>query len=265
MARFTLQDSGIVITGASGGLGAAIALACARRGARLALLSRDLKSTLEVARACVKAGSPKAFVHRLDVTKITSVKSVCAKIEKDLEGPGVLINNAGTHFFSKVEDMQERQLWLAMNTNVFGPLRMIQALLPGMKRRGRGLIVNIGSNLAFRSIPTGGGYSASKAALARLGESLRDELAGTGVRVLDASPGVVLTRLRDRAITHNVAAKPQNKLPYPREASVTAEEIVKAIESGASRLLSASLPVKIWAKVLVPWLPEIVDRGFLKR
>jgi len=265
LARFTLQNSGIVITGASGGLGAAIALACAQRGARLALLSRDVKATLEVARACVKAGSPKAFVHKLDVSKPAQVKSVCAKVEKDLEGPGVLINNAGTHFFSKVEDMQERQLMQVLNTNVLGPLRMIQALLPGMKRRGRGLIVNIGSNLAWRSIPTGGGYSASKAALARLGESLRDELAGTGVRVLDASPGVVLTRLRERAITHKVEARPQNKLPYPRQARETAEEIVKAMENGQSRLLSAAWPVKIWAKILLPWFPETVDRGFSRR
>jgi len=123
--------------------------------------------------------------YRLDVTQLAQVKAVSAAVRRDFKAMDVLINNAGVHLLAKVEDLPEELLRKALDTNLFGPLRMIQALLPGMKRRRSGMIVQISSTLAFRSIPGGGGYSASKGALARLTESLRVELAGSGVHVLD--------------------------------------------------------------------------------
>ena len=250
-----LNGKAVLVTGTSGGIGMALAKECASRGARLALCSRDLKAIPQV---------PNSRSYKLDVTKPSQLKAVCKKAERDFGGIDILINNAGAHLFAEVEKLPEAMLKKVLDTNLFGPLRMIQALLPAMKKRGSGLIVNIGSNLAWRSIPRGGGYSASKAALARLTESLRDELAGTGVKVLHAAPGVVLTRLRDRAA--HVGAKPegQSKLPFPREAGVTAKEIVDAIEAGKREVITAAWPVKFWAKVLVPWFPKLVDHQFIK-
>jgi len=122
------------------------------------------------------------------------------KIEKDFGGIDVLINNAGMHMFAPVETMPEVALEKTFNANVFGPIRMIQAALPGMKRRKSGVIVQIGSTLAYRSLEKIGGYSASKAALMRITESLRMELHGSGVQVLDVAPGVILTGLRQKRL-----------------------------------------------------------------
>jgi short-subunit dehydrogenase len=257
--RFPLQGKVVFITGASGGIGAALALECGRRGARVALASRDLKKTKAVARLL-----DGARIYLLDVTRASQVKRVARQAIKDFGRVDVLINNAGVHLFAKVEDLPENMLEKALNTNVFGPIRLIQAFLPGMKKRGSGMIVQISSTLAFRAIPNAGGYAATKGALARLTESLRVELMGTGVQVLDAAPGVVLTRLRERAYIQGVKPAPQSKLPFPRSAEATAKEIVGAMEAGRRDIMSAAWPVRFTMK-FVNWIaPAWIDRQFFK-
>ena len=133
-----------------------------------------------------------------------------------------------------------------------------------MKKRGSGMIVQISSTLAYRSIPSGGGYSATKGALARLTESLRVELAGFGVHVLDAAPGVVLTKLRENAYFKGSRPDGPSKLPFPRSAERTAIEIVDAIEAGKRDIMSAALPVKIFMKLVNAIAPGWIDRRFSK-
>lgn len=255
--RFTLQGKVVLISGASGGIGLGLAEACARHGARVAMASRNLKACRALA---ARSG---ARAYPLDVTKPSSVKAAVSKVVKDFGRIDVLINNAGVHMFSEVETMPEAALAATFDTNVFGPLRMIQAVLPGMKRHGSGLIVQIGSTLAYRSLENIGGYSASKAALQRLTESLRMELSGTGVRVLDISPGVVKTALRKNAWFRGQAPAPPESLPFARSVEATAEEIVHAMESGRRDLMSAAWPVRLAMKYLSVFIPGYLDKKLL--
>jgi len=251
--QFPLQNKVVLITGASGGIGLGLAEACARRGARVAMASRNLKACQELARRS------KARAYALDVRKASSVKSAVSKVLKDFGGIDVLVNNAGVHMFSSVEEMPEAALESTLNTNVFGPLRMIQAVLPGMRKRGSGMIVQIGSTLAYRSLENIGGYSASKAALQRLTESLRMELMDSGIQVLDVSPGVVKTRLRENAYFRGAKPGPSASLPFAASVEETTEEIANAIEAGRRDLMSAAWPVRLAMKYVSVLFPAYLD------
>jgi len=158
-----------------------------------------------------------------------------------------------------VADLPEALLTEALQVNLFGALRLTQGALPHL-RQSRGLVVNVGSTLGYRSIPNAAAYCATKGALARLSESLRDEEARHGVRVLHFSPGVVLTGLRRNALTHGVDVPGPSTLPFPREAEDTARELADAMEAGARERISAAFPVKLWARVLAPWFGGALDR-----
>jgi NAD(P)-dependent dehydrogenase (short-subunit alcohol dehydrogenase family) len=253
-----LKDKRVLISGASGGLGRALAVELGRRGARLILLARSRQGLGETEALARQAGAPDVMLLRGDVSK-AAVKNLVARALRDEGGLDVLVNNAGVHAFAPVADLPEALLREALEVNLLGPLRLTQAALPSL-RRSKGLVVNIGSTLGYRAIPNASAYCASKGALARFSESLRDEEAKRGVRVLHASPGVVLTGLRDNALRHNADVTPQGSLPYPRGAEETAVEICDAMQKGRRELISAAWPVKLWAKVLAPFFGGMLDR-----
>lgn len=253
-----LRGKRILVSGASSGLGRALAVELGRRGARLALLARGRSALERTAGLVREAGSPKALVVRADVAK-PAVRSLAARAVRALGGLDVLVNNAGIHAFAPVADLPEALLRRALEVNLFGVLRLTQACLPAL-RESRGLVANIGSTLGYRAIPNASAYCASKGALARFSESLRDEEARHGVRVLHFSPGVVLTGLRDHALRHGVEVQPQAGLPYPRSAEATARELADALARGERERISAAWPVKLWARVLAPWAGGVVDR-----
>jgi dehydrogenase/reductase SDR family protein 7B len=257
--RYDLKDKVVLITGASSGLGEALAQALARGGARLALASRGLASLEHVAAACRALGSPQARAYALDVTRAADGHRVLELVQRDFGRLDVLINNAGVHAFSTVSEMPEGLFQEALEVNLFGPLRMIQAALPAL-RQSKGMVVNIGSSLAFRAIPTGAAYSAAKAAMARLTEALRDEESRHGVHVLQVHPGVVLTKLRENALIHGIQPQVQDKLPFPRTAQLTAGDIVGAMRDQKRELISADWRIRFWARILVPWFGAAVDR-----
>jgi short-subunit dehydrogenase len=261
---FALKDKVVLITGASSGLGEALALGLAKEGSQLALASRRKPELEQVAAACRAQGATQVRVYALDVTRAADMGSVAKEVLKDFGRLDVLINNAGVHAFARVAEMPEGLLREVMDVNLFGPLRMIQAFLPAL-RQAQGMIVNIGSNLSFRGIPTGGAYSATKGALARLTEALRDEEAKNSVHVLHACPGVVLTKLRDNALIYGVQPQTQEQLPFPRSPQVTAKEIIAAMKAKKREMISAAWPVKIWVKILVPCFGWFLDRRMRAR
>ena len=256
---FELKGRVILITGASMGLGEAIAHELARQGAKLALTARSHAPLARVAAECTALGSPEVRHFPMDVSSAADADRVVGDVLREFGRLDALINNAGVHAFASVAEMPEGLFREALEVNLFGPLRLIQLTLPAL-RESQGMVVNIGSNLAFRAIPTGGAYSASKGALARLSEALRDEEAKNGVHVLHACPGVVLTGLRDNALTHKVVPQAQDKLPFPRSAEITAKEIVAAMRAQKRELITAAWMVKAWVKVLVPWFGGMLDK-----
>ena len=114
--KFPLQGKVVLITGASGGIGEALALECGRRGARVALASRNFGRCKAVA---ARIAGSKAY--RLDVTKPAQVKAVSTAVQRDFKGVDILINNAGVHLFAKVEELPEELLRKALDTNLFRP------------------------------------------------------------------------------------------------------------------------------------------------
>jgi short-subunit dehydrogenase len=255
-----LQGKSVLITGASAGIGEALALECAKRGARLALASRKLKALQSLAKRL-----PGAKAYALDVTKAAQAKSVVNRVEKDFGGIDILVNNAGIHLLSEIAELPEKELAKALDTNVLGPLRMIQAVLPGMRKRHSGMIVQMSSTLAYRSLENVGGYSATKAALMRLTESLRMEEEARGIHVLDVAPGVVKTALRENAYFKGPKPKSSASLPFAQDAGSVAAQIVDAMEAGRRDLMPAALPVRLAMRYLSAFFPGYLDKQLRDR
>jgi short-subunit dehydrogenase len=258
MERMRLAEKRVLISGASGGLGRALALELASRGARLGLLARNRNGLIETARRARRLGSPEIRLYQTDLSK-PAARTVAQRATRELGGLDILVNNAGVHAFAPVAELPEDMLQRVLQVNLFGVLRLTQGALPAL-RQAQGWVVNIGSTLGYRAIPNAAAYSATKAALARFSESLRDEESRWGVHVLHVSPGVVITKLRENALRYKVSVDPQERLPYPRDPDLTAREICDAIERGEREYISAAFPVKVWAKILAPHFGRFLDR-----
>jgi NADP-dependent 3-hydroxy acid dehydrogenase YdfG len=173
-----------VITGASGGIGAATALRLAREGFTVVLGARRMERLEKVA----KLTGGRAL--ELDVTNPDSVDNFAGSIER----VDVLINNAGLALgLDPLERFSEEDVTTMWETNVLGLLRVTRALLPKLEASGNGHIVNLGSTAGREAYPGGGGYTASKHAVRVITQTLRLELLGRPIRVTEVAPGMVET------------------------------------------------------------------------
>lgn len=183
------------ITGASSGLGRAIAENAVTAGHQVVATARNT-STL----ADLVAGHPEqVIVLPLDVTDPGSREAAVAEAERRLGGIDVLVNNAGYGYTAAVEEGEDDAVERLFATNFFGPAALVQAALPGMRRRGSGTIVNVSSVGARVPIPGGGWYSAAKAALEGLSGALRKEVEPFGLHVVIVEPGSFRTDFRGRS------------------------------------------------------------------
>ena len=176
----------ILITGVSSGLGRAVAQAALARGHRVVGTLRD-----EAARQGFERLEPgRAFGRLLDVTKTAAIGPLVAKVEAEHGPIDVLVNNAGYGHRGVLEEVALDDLRRQFDVNVFAPVALIQAVLPGMRARGRGHIVNMTSMGATVAFPGLGAYHGSKFALQGLGDALAEEVAPFGIRVTSVQPGV---------------------------------------------------------------------------
>ena len=183
-----------IITGASSGIGAALALELGRRGHRLGLIARREQSLHELAeRIRTKGGT--AVVAAADVTDRSAVERAVTAIEAELGPCDLLIANAGGDVKSPPHDVRITD-WLAvMRLNFDGVVHAVGATLPGMLSRGRGHISVVSSQGRMRGFPGIGPYAASKAAVTTLFESLRQDLKPHGIAVTAIHPGYVSSEL----------------------------------------------------------------------
>lgn len=186
--------SGIaVVTGTSSGIGYATALELARHGYRVFAGMRSLAKDGPLRQAAAAEELPLEVVE-LDVTSEPSTRDAFAAAAA--RGPvEVLVNNAGIGGATPLELTPESEHRAMFETNYFGAVRCIQAVLPAMRERGRGAIVNITSVAGILATPNQIAYSASKWALECLGEALAAEVRRFGVRVVNIEPGVVMTKI----------------------------------------------------------------------
>ena len=191
MSGAQLAGRRVVVTGASRGIGLAIATTLAAAGARLTLLARDVRSLEKLAARLDALPIP------CDVSNAAAVDRAIAAIESNGGAPDILVNNAGLFRPSPVDATTPEALAAALEVNLIAPFRLVRAFLPAMLERGRGDIVSIGSVADHATFPENAAYGASKHGLRALHEVMRTELRGTGVRVTLISPGPVDTSLWD--------------------------------------------------------------------
>ncbi|OMH84972.1 putative oxidoreductase [Zancudomyces culisetae] len=190
-----IRNKTVVITGASSGFGKSMAQMFARYGAHVVIFARRL-DRLEEIKAEILETHPTAKVHaaKMDVSEKNSVVSAFANLPEWASKPDVLINNAGIGIgFDTVEEVSEDVIEKTLKTNVSGVVFCTQQVLPGMKERNEGMIINIGSILGQISIPNISIYCASKHALRAITDSLRIETNSTKIRVAEIDPGMAKT------------------------------------------------------------------------
>ncbi|MFC4626609.1 SDR family NAD(P)-dependent oxidoreductase [Promicromonospora alba] len=180
------------VTGASRGLGRAIATAALERGDRVAATARDVAALDDLVTAHGDAVVP----LRLDVTDPAQATAAVRAAAERLGRIDVVVNNAGHGLFGYVEEITPEQLREQLEVNLFGVLHVTQAALPLLRAQGSGHVVQVSSSSGVAAWPGLGGYSASKWALEGLSEALAQEVAGFGIRVTLVEPGPVDTAWR---------------------------------------------------------------------
>ncbi len=179
-----------LITGCSSGIGRGTAEAVLRRGDSAAITARN---TADISSLTEKYPDT-ALALTLDVTDNDSIDRA-VKIALERFGKiDVLMNNAGFGYRSTVEESDMKIIVSLFQTHLFGPFELIKKILPGMKSRGHGVIINVSSIGGIRSAPNNGWYSASKGALELMSDALRKELQNSGVKVLTVEPGAFRTK-----------------------------------------------------------------------
>jgi len=187
----------VVVTGASSGIGVAVAEALADQGARVALVARRRHRLRELAERIAAEGG-EAVACPADVTSPGSLQTVAADLEGTWGSVEILVNNAGVMPLSPLEAGRVEDWERMVDVNLKGVLYGIAAFLPGMIQAGTGHVVNIGSLAGRRPFPGGAVYSATKFAVRSLTWGMQLELSATrGIRVTDVQPGVVETELMD--------------------------------------------------------------------
>lgn len=239
----------IILTGASAGIGRELALAYARRGARIVLVARRAELLASLAEEVATLGGLAVTIAGDVADADTSRRAVAEAIER-FGGVDTVVMNAGRGGPMFVDAFDAAESLRVMGVNYAGVLWMLEAALPHMRRQGRGTLAAVTSLAGFRGMPGSGAYNASKAATAILMESIRTELRGTGINVVTIAPGFVRTAM---------TATNEFHMPLLMEPDDAARRIVRAIDARRS-LYRFPLALSIAVRVL-QWLPNaIFDR-----
>ncbi|MFK7985261.1 MAG: SDR family NAD(P)-dependent oxidoreductase [Sandaracinaceae bacterium] len=239
----------VLITGASGGIGRAVAIRFARDGARLALLGRKADALAETARLAREAGASEVQEERADVRDGRELDRALSTVME--RGPlDVAVLNAGVGRHRTFLEQDWASVAQLIETNVLGTLRVAHPVARAMARRGEGAMVFMASIAGLLPVPGEAVYSASKHAIVGLSESLSVELAPHGVHVLTVCPGAVRTAFvaadeRDRVVpsAERTAIDPDD----------VAEAVVRGLKSGAHRVIvPRSLGVAVAARGVFP-------------
>jgi len=206
----------VLITGcSSGGIGHSLARAFAAEKCLVVATSRSLPSMADLKH------DGRFFLHELDVSSDHSVQNVVATVLEKFGRIDTLVNNAGIHCVGPLAEIPLSSIESTFNTNIYGSLRLIQAVVPHMAYRKKGMIINMGSVAALAPGPWGGVYTASKAAIHALTDTLRLELAPFGIDVINVVPGAIKSNIGNSAIA-SLSRMPECKLYKNFEGAIRA-------------------------------------------
>jgi short-subunit dehydrogenase len=245
-----ISDARVLLTGASGGIGCALARALSRRGAQLVVSSRDLSKLADPAGDDVRAVGTFVAADLTDEQQVRHLAEEAGDVD-------VLINNAGVGWYGNAAQMPCTDVRRLVEINMLAPLLLTRLLLPGMTARKRGHIVFVGSVAGHLGVENEAVYSATKAALRTYAEALRAEVRRQGVGVSVVSPGAVATKFFE----HRGAAY-QRSWPPAIPADAVAAAVIHAVERSDKQVF-----VPHWLRVpalLHDGLPAIY-RGFANK
>jgi len=233
-----LSEKVVVITGASMGIGEAIAKLFAERGASVVLLSRD-QGRAEAARQRIDH-TERTLAMACDVRDRKAIDAVVEVTLQRFRRIDVWINNAGHGILDSVAKVDMAAARATFETNFFGAVEAMQAMIPVMQQQGGGTMINISSVAGHVPLPFHSLYSATKFAMNAVGKAARVELAGSGVNVLTVCPGYVLTDFGANAIRGTEV----RQIRRAQERGITAERVANAVLHGYMRGKR---------EVVVPW------------
>jgi short-subunit dehydrogenase len=254
MAQRSIAGLRGILTGASSGIGAALARELVGRGCRLVLVARRREQLDELAGQLQSApGQVVALVG--DVTDPAVRSSALDTAQERFGGLDLLVNNAGIGALGRFAEAPAERLRQIMEVNFFAAAELTRAAIPLLKSAHTPIVVNVGSILGHRGIPRSSEYCASKFALRGWSESLRAELAPCGIDLLLVSPGTTRTEFFDHALA-------RESVPWENQAGVTpefvAQRTVWAIERGRHEVIvSARGKALVWLNRLCP---RLLDR-----
>lgn len=230
-----LDGKRVIVTGASSGIGRSLAASLAKRGAVLTLAARD-RARLDAVVGEISEAYPESratVAAPCDVSNELDVRNLIGGVVERTGGVDALVNNAAISVFGEERRTSVQDYRGLMSVNFFGALFAMREVLPFMRRQESGLIVNVASVAALHGVPYLAAYCASKAALVAVSQSLRAELAGTGIRIMIVYPGYTATEIYEREKKAGGARRPTGR--YASAESV-AEAIARGIERGTRDL-----------------------------
>ncbi len=240
--EISLSGQAVVITGASTGIGEALAKIFAEHGARIVLSSRDM-ARAEAARQRI-GYTEQTIALACDVRNREEIDRLVGLTIHHFWRIDVWINNAGHGLADSVAEMDMAACRDMFDTNFFGTVQAMQAVIPIMKRQGSGAIINISSVAGHIPLPYSAAYSATKFAMNAIGKAARAELAKTGVHVMTVCPGYVRTNFS----VNRVQGVDRKELRPPSQTGIRPERVARAVLNGY---------VKRKREVVVPWRDKI--------
>lgn len=218
---FDWSQKVVFITGASSGIGQALAVELGRKGAALGLLARRAETLREIVSE-VEAAGGRALALPADVKDADAVRAAADQVREKFGRVDVLVANAGVGATTDARDLKPDAVANVISVNVLGAVNSVTAVLPEMVEQKSGQLVVISSLAAYRGLPKSAAYCASKAAVSAFFESLRVDLQGSGVDVSIIHPGFIKTPL---------TAGREAQMPYLMELDDAVKKIVRAIEA----------------------------------
>ena len=224
-----------IVTGASSGIGLAAARLLAKRGARVALVSRSKEKLKKLS-----AELPNSIAVPADMTKIPEIRSMVEQTAEHFGGVDILINNAGQGYDAPVEKTNVSIFHYIFDLEVIGPLVAMQQVIPHMRRQGEGVIINISSGTALMYLPNMSAYSATKRALANISLTAREELKKDNITVGVVYPYITLTEFEKNTIRADGDQMEQaDNAPFPPDsAEYVAQKILEGIEGGEAEIFA---------------------------
>lgn len=222
-----VKDRIFIVTGASSGIGLALAVSLAERGAKVALLARSGDKLDELSHSL-----PDSLPVTVDMTNFSAVKEAIHTVHQHYGRIDGLINNAGRSYAAAIEEIEPQLFDEIFHLNVLGPIVAMQAVIPIMRTQGQGCIVNVNSGTAFMVIPEYSVYSSSKRALVGFSLTARTELEKDNIIVSEVYPYITDTNFGKNRIGTPTGGGPGSNYAAGDSPEFVASIIIQAIEEG---------------------------------